>query len=311
MIGLLKLFVILVIVVVTFFTAFRGLKRENGEITDIKVWRPALIVGALLFIGFLVIAPSVGIVSAGHRGVVLRLGAVTNRVLPEGIFVVTPALDTVKLIDVRVQAFVAKASSASKDLQEVSTDVTVNYYLDPTHVNKIFQTLRLDWENKIIVPGVQEAVKASTARYNADEIITKRPEVKSTIEEALSKRLSEHNIIVDTVNITEFQFSKAFTDAIEAKVTAVQKALEAENVLKKVEWEAKQKIAEAQGEAEAKLTRAKAEAEAIVIQGKALRENSDVVQLRAIEKWSGILPVYWGGGLLPFLDIGPKAEKSN
>ena len=225
----------------------------------------------LLGIGMLM---AVGEVPAGTRGVVLRFGAVTDKTLGEGLYFVTPLVNTVELMSVQVGAYDAEASAASKDLQDVSTVVTLNYYLDENQVNRIYQTLRKDFLIRIARPAVQEAVKSATATYDASELITRRPEVKETITRALEERLAEHGILIDTVAITHFTFSSMFSQAIEDKVKAQQKALEAENRLREIEVEAEQVettakgqanalIAQAEGDKQAAITRAEGEASAI------------------------------------------------
>jgi regulator of protease activity HflC (stomatin/prohibitin superfamily) len=225
----------------------------------------------LLGIGMLM---AVGEVPAGTRGVVLRFGAVTDKTLGEGLYFVMPLVNTVELMSVQVDAYDAEASAASKDLQDVSTVVTLNYFLDENQVNRIYQTLRKDYLTRIARPAVQEAVKSATATYDASELITRRPEVKEAITRALGERLSEHGILIDTVAITDFTFSAMFSQAIEDKVRAEQKALEAENRLREIEVEAQQVetaavgqanalIAQAEGDKQAAITRAEGEAEAI------------------------------------------------
>jgi regulator of protease activity HflC (stomatin/prohibitin superfamily) len=148
------------------------------------------------------------------------------------------------------------------------------------------------YEDRVIAPAIQEAIKASTARYTAEELITKRPLVKDAIETSLKEKLSNHGIIVDSVFLTDFKFSEGFEKAIEDKVTAQQLALKAENDLKRISVEAEQVVAAAKGQAEAKLTVATAEAKAIQLQGESLRQNPEIIRLRAVEKWTGLMPQY-------------------
>jgi regulator of protease activity HflC (stomatin/prohibitin superfamily) len=247
-----------------------------------------------LFILVVVIAStalgSIATVNAGHRGVLLTWGKVEPVVLGEGISFIMPFVNQVVPMSVQTQKYSASASSASKDLQDVSTEVTLNYRIEPTKANWVYQNLGLDYENRIIQPAIQEAVKASTAQFTAEELITQRPAVKAKIESALRDRLLNYEIIMETVSITDFRFSPQFTAAIESKVTAVQQALKAENDLKRIQVEAQQAVATAQGQANATITKAVAEAQAISITGKALRENPQLVQLEWVKKWAGTLP---------------------
>jgi regulator of protease activity HflC (stomatin/prohibitin superfamily) len=223
---------------------------------------------------------SFAVVPAGHRGVLLTYGAVENRILPEGISMIMPFVNQVEIMSVQTMKYSTQASSASKDLQIVSTEVTLNYRLEPTLVNKIYQELTTSYEDKVIQPAIQEVVKASTAKFTAEELITKRETVKSEIESALSDRLSKFGgIIMQTVSITNFDFSPEFNKAIETKVTAEQNALAAKNKLEQVKYEAEQRVAQAT-----------AEAEAIRIQGEALKSNPQLISLNWVAKWSGNLP---------------------
>jgi regulator of protease activity HflC (stomatin/prohibitin superfamily) len=251
---------------------------------------------AAVIITILVVASivfgSIAIVGAGQRGVLLTWGKVEPRILDEGINTITPLLNQVVIVSVQTQKYSAKASSASADLQIVSTEVTLNYHLQPQSVNWIYQQLTLAYEDRIIAPAIQESVKASTAKFTAEELITKRQLIKDSIENVLKERLANYSIIVESVYLTDFAFGTEFTQAIEAKVTAQQLALKAENDLRRIEVEAQQAIATANGTAIAKLTIATAEAKAIQLQGEALKANPEIIRLRTVEKWTGLMPQY-------------------
>jgi regulator of protease activity HflC (stomatin/prohibitin superfamily) len=237
-----------------------------------------------------VVLGSIATVGAGHRGVLLTWGKVESVVLGEGISFITPYVNQVVQMSVQTQKYSASASSASKDLQDVSTEVTLNYRIEANRANWIYQNLGLDYENRIIQPAIQEAVKASTAQFTAEELITQRPIVKAKIESALKDRMLNYSIIMETVSITDFKFSPSFSQAIEAKVTAQQLALKAENDLQRIQVEAQQAVAQAQGQANATITKAVAEAQAIRITGEALKENPQLVQLEWVKRWSGTMP---------------------
>ena len=133
-----------------------------------------------------IMAESIVIVDAGHRGVVLYLGAVENRVLGEGVHFIAPFLEQVVQMEVRTQKFQAEATAASNDLQEVQTVIALNYRIDPQEANKIYQTLGANYADRVISPTIQESVKASVAKFNAEELITKRETAKSVIANAIS-----------------------------------------------------------------------------------------------------------------------------
>lgn len=259
---------------------------------------------ALIVIG-VVVASAVQIVDAGHRGVLLHWNAVDVNAAPleEGLHFVVPFQDSVVNMEVRTLKFVKSTSSASKDLQTVSTAVTVNYHPSPNSVNFLFKEVGLDYENRIIQPAVEEVVKQVTANYNAEELITKRPQVKSDIESEIAARLNTFNIVTEVISITDFQFSPLFARAIEDKVEAEQKALKAENDLRRIEVEARQHEAQAQGIAAANIAEAQGEAEAIRIINEALANNPNYLEWLKTQHWDGKLPLVVGEGGTPFIQI--------
>ena len=234
----------------------------------------ALGVIILIIIGVVATA-SVKIVDSGHRGVLLHWDAVdlTNPPLEEGLHFVVPFQDEVVNIEVRTLKYASEARSASKDLQTVETTVTVNYHPDKEGVHRLYKNLGLDYENRVIQPAIEETVKQVTANYNAEELITKRPLVKSDIEFSIRERLNQFDVVTEVISITDFEFSSLFSRAIESKVEAEQKALQAENDLRRIEVEARQREANAIGLANANIAEAKGEAEAISIINQALAEN--------------------------------------
>ena len=261
----------------------------------------------LIIIG-VVAASAVQIVDAGHRGVLLHWNAVDTNVLPleEGLHFVTPFADSVVQMEVRTLKYVKSTSSASKDLQTVSTAVTVNYHPSPNAVHTLFKEVGMDYENRIIQPAIEEVVKQVTANYNAEELITKRPQVKSDIESEITSRLNTYNVVTEVVSITDFQFSALFAQAIESKVEAEQKAFKAENDLLRIEVEARQHEAQAQGIAKANIAEAQGEAEAIRVINNALSNNPHYLEWLKTQAWDGKLPLVVGEGGTPFIQIPTK-----
>lgn len=232
-----------------------------------------------------------GTIGAGERGILLQFSAVTGNIKGEGLYFKLPFIQKVKVLDVKTQKEQTDAPSASKDLQQVSSKIALNFHLDPQKVGKIWQEVGEDYKERIIDPSIQEAVKASTALFTAEELITKREMVREEMKVLLKAKLEPRGIIVDELNIVDFDFSRIFNEAIEAKVTAEQQALAAKNKLEQVKFEAQQAIEAAQGKAKA-----------IQIEGDALRSTPQVVELRWVEKWDGKVPSYWGNAT-PFIGI--------
>jgi regulator of protease activity HflC (stomatin/prohibitin superfamily) len=281
-------------------------RYENPQINVNPKAAKAVIIGIVALIVFGVAgAASVQIVEAGHRGVLLHWSAVDTSIpsLEEGLHFVVPFQDTVVNMEVRTLKFVQATSAASKDLQTVTTEVTVNYRASPNSVNTIYKEVGLDYENRVIQPAVEEVVKQVTANYNAEELITKRPLVKADIEKEITTRLHVFNIDTDVISITDFQFSPLFSQAIESKVEAEQKAQKAENDLIRIEVEARQLEAQAEGLAAANIAEASGEAEAIKIINQALSENPNYLEWLKTQAWDGKLPLVVGEGGTPFIQI--------
>jgi regulator of protease activity HflC (stomatin/prohibitin superfamily) len=256
-----------------------------------------IISGVVVIIGigiFLVINPFV-IISAGERGVVLNWGAVSDEILDEGIHLRTPIKQKIVKLDVQTQKSEVDAVAYSKDIQTVSSKIALNYHLVPETVNKLYQEVGLSYAERIISPAIQEAVKAATAKFNAQELIEERQKVKDEIKNSLKDRLLIRDIVIDELSIVNFDFSDVYEQAVEQKQVAQQQALKAENDLKRIKTEAEQRISQAKGEAEA----IKIQAEAVNAQG-----GADYVQLMAIQKWDGKLPTQFiPGSTIPFLNL--------
>jgi len=258
-----------------------------------------IVVAVVAFILFLIINPVV-IIQGGERGVVLNLGAVSETIMGEGLNFRTPFVQSVQVFDVKMQKDEVRTSAASKDLQEVTTIIALNYHLMPDRVNKLYQNIGTDFKRRVIDPAIQEAVKAATAKFTAEEAITKRQAVREEIKKLLTERLQKEYLIVDEVSIIDFDFSNEFNKAIEQKVTAEQDALKAKNVLEQKKFEAEQTV-----------TTARAEAEKIRIQAESISKQGgqSYVQLKAIEKWNGVLPEQMiPNATVPFLDINQKPD---
>lgn len=243
-----------------------------------------------------VVLNSYVIVNAGQRGIVLQLGAVRPIVMSEGLHFKIPFIQNVIPVEVRVQKSQSDQTAASKDLQIVTTTVAVNFHLDPNQVNKLYQSVGLSYGERIVDPAIGEAVKAITAQYTAEELISKRSEVSAKIKETLSSKLATYFMVLDEINITEFKFSEEFNNAIEQKQIAEQQALKANLDLQRIEIEAKQKIEQAKAEAES-LRLQKQEVTPELVK---LREIE--AEIKAIEKWDGKLPNVTGGAV-PFIDV--------
>jgi len=278
----------------------RDLNRAK-EIFKKRTTRPLLIIGAIVLL-FLMLHPWVQI-GAGERGIVLNFGAVQDKVLEEGLHFRVPVMQKIITMDVKVQKVVTDAAAASSDLQEVSSSIALNYHIMPDSANIVYQSIGIYFKERIIDPAIQEVMKAVTANYTAEQLITERPAVSEAIRATLKERLMENNMVVDAFSIVSFSFSRAFTEAIESKQTAEQLALKAKRDLDRIKIEAKQTVVAATAEAEA-LRLQKMNISRDLIELRKIEAN-----LKAIDKWDGILPRVTGSGAVPLIGIGGEAQR--
>lgn len=194
-----------------------------------------------------------------------------------------PIISSVQKMNIRNIVVTETATAASKDIQDVTTDIAVNFSIEPSRAIELYKTVwtEIDIQTNLVSKATQEAVKASTAQFSATESITKRTEVREMMVANLKEKLEKRGLIINQVDILNFEFSKSFNDAIEAKVTAEQNALTAEKNLEKVKFEAQQQI-----------ETSKAEAEKIRIQAEAITKQGweEYVKLQWIQKWNWQLP---------------------
>lgn len=260
-----------------------------------------VLIGGGALLALYALSPVV-VVTAGERGVMTTFGRPDDKVFEPGIHFKVPLAQHMHVMDVRLQKGEGEGDAASKDLQSVHTRIAINYHLDPKQAVEVFRNIGPSTDiaaDRIIIPAAQEAVKAVTARFTAEELVSRRTEVRDAIGSLLREKMQRHGLLLDEFAIVNFAFSRSFSEAIEAKVKAEQEKLKAERDLQRIEVEAKQKVASA-----------KAEADALALQRQQI--TSDLLALRRIEnereairKWDGKLPNVTGG-TVPFIQVNGK-----
>jgi prohibitin 2 len=256
-------------------------------------------------------------------------GGVQPTPLYEGWKIAIPFVQTIYIMDVRTVKTEYPASAASKDLQVVNSHVAVSYHVIPSEAPKIYKEIGGDFSDKMIAPAIQEQFKASTAKFDAQDLIQQRAIVKAEVTEKLQTLLTKYGVKIDEVSVMDFQFSPEFEKAIEQKVTAQQNKLTAENILAIKEVEAKQRMAEATGTANSVLIQAIAEANSTKVKGEAAayatqvqgeaqanvlalqrsQISNELVQYEYAKRWSGVLPAFvMGSGANPLLMLNTGAS---
>lgn len=239
----------------------------------VKIVVICLIVLIILILGF----NSFTVVKAGHTGVVVNLGKVSDNVLEEGLHFKIPFVSEIVQIDNRVLKTEVESVAASKDLQTISSKVSINYRVNRASSADIYKNVGNDFTNVIVNPAIQECVKSVAAKYTAEQLIAERPTVSMEMEQAISEKINPYGLSIEVFNIVNFDFSEEFNKAIEAKQTAQQEALKAEQDLARIKVEAQQTV-----------EKAEAEAEAYRLKNAELSE--EVIMMEFVEKWDGKMP---------------------
>jgi regulator of protease activity HflC (stomatin/prohibitin superfamily) len=268
-------------------------KRPHNAPGRVRARSIGLLMAAIVLL--MALWSSIVTIGPGNRGVLMTFGAVHQGVLTPGLHFKLPFVQTVKQMNVQIQKSQTNETAASRDLQNVSTEVAVNWAINPLDAEWVYQHLGDESEltGKVLAPVVSNAVKAVAARYNAEDLIESRDKVATEIQQQIITALNQYKVQVQGVNITNFQFSHVYTEAIEQKQVAQQRALQATYDLQRAKIQAEQEVAQAEGQAQAQ---------------KLLQQTitPQIIQLKAVEKWNGVLPqVVGGNGTIPM--VGPLA----
>eukprot|EP00833_Pecoramyces_ruminatium_P003490 jgi/Orpsp1_1/1177522/evm.model.c7180000061769.1 len=255
---------------------FENNRKSNKIVTYVIIGIVSIVILILGFCSFTVI-------DAGHTGVKVTLGSVSDSVLNEGLHFKLPIITSIVQIDNRVTKTEVESNAASKDLQSITTKVSVNYRINTNSSASIYKNVGKDYNNVIVNPAIQECFKSVAAKYNAEELITKRAIVSTEMEQEISQKINPYGLFIEVFNIINFDFSEEFNKAIEAKQTAQQQALKAEQDLARIKVEASQMV-----------EKAKAESEAYQLKNQQLTDK--VIMMQFVEKWDGKLPVVTSGG---------------
>lgn len=271
---------------------------------------------AALVCAVAVILSCVQTVPTGHTGVVTTFGRVENTTLDSGVHFVMPWQNVVKM-DNRVQKNTVDMPCFSSDIQEVNMTYTINYQIKKSDAQNIYRTIGVDYYDTVIQPCITESVKVVTARYTAEQLVGKRDDLASAIEEDLTEKLLHYNIEVVSTSIENMDFTDAFTDAVEAKQVAQQNKLRAET-------EAEQKVVEAKAAAEVRKVNADAAAYELLAKAEAEAEanrkiseslTQELINYTYAQTWDGKLPTVMSGQggseMIPVLDVNQMLPQQN
>ena len=273
----------------------------TGDFAKTK-WKKLIIIGAAAIFVLVILLNSFTVVQAGHTGVVVTMGSVNEGVLQEGIHFKVPFVQNVVKIDNRIQKLEVNTEAFSKDLQSVKTVLAINYRVDTAKSYSIYKNIGADYENVLVVPAVNEVLKAITSQYTAEESVTNRVLISDGLVKGLNEKLNDLGLYITDVNIIDFDFSEAFITAIEEKQVAQQQLLKAET-------EKQTAITNAQAAAEAAKIKAEGDAKANKLLNDSLTDK--VLENKKIDKWNGELPKVSGSGstIIDYGDLNGNSSK--
>jgi len=252
-------------------------------------------------------------ISSGNEGVLMKFGSVQSQPLHPGLHVLIPEYETAAIVSVQPETITSAENAATLDLQNIETSVAITYHIDPDDAPFFYENFRnvQSLATKIIKPTVSNDVRAITAHYNAEELITKRDEVDAKIKDLIVKSLLPYRLHVEAINTSNFSFSSSYADAIEAKQVQQQNTLKAQYSLDQEKIDAQKQVVQASANAEAQIAKAKGDAQATILTAQAQSKANElvsssltpiIIQQQAIARWNGTLPSYMTSGTnLPFI----------
>ena len=255
---------------------------------------------ACIAILFAVVAPlGLGRVQPGARGVVLRFGAPTGRIAGEGLYYVIPFAERVVQVNTQINTVhFDRAQATTRDLEPVYADLAASFHVEPSRVVEVYTSLRNDYAARVLAPAIEDAWKATAARYTANDLIAHRSETQRDFAEGVRARVQPFGLALDALATTRFNFSYSYAYAAQQKVASVQRTLEAQQDLQRIRFESQQNLIRARSEIEALNLRRN------VPMADLIRLRQLDLQRRAIDKWDGKLPA--ATSTLPFL--GPTLQ---
>ena len=260
------------------------------------------IAGAAVIVVLISVFMSANTVQAGHVGVLLTFGRVDPGVLYPGFHLIVPGVQKIEQVDTRVlpHAF-NQIDAASRELQTVKLTGTMNYHLEPSRANELYQTVGLDFASKVIDPAFNDFIKEVVPSYPVTEILARRDEIRTQARVKLSANLERYGIVVDDIYLSNIAFSADYQGAIERKQTAQQNVETEQQLLAQKQIQAQQNVVEAKGRADAAVETAQGEAKANEVRTASI--SPQLIDYIRWTRWDGKLPLFSGGGATPLISV--------
>lgn len=234
-----------------------------------------ILISVIVIFAIITMFSSFKTIKSGEVGLKVRFGKIVNTKLNEGFNFKIPYIEKIVKVNIKVQKAEFMAESSTKDMQIINTTVAVNYRVDSAKADDLYKQVGNNYQEVVLQPAILESIKSAIAKYNAEEITTKRAEVSVECLHAIQEKAEKYGIIIEDFNLTNFSFSQAYTSAIEAKKVAEQN-------LEKAKLESEKKVIEAEATKKA---------------NELLKQTltDEVIAKQFIEKWDGKLPETYAG----------------
>ena len=214
-----------------------------------------IVIAFIAFFFLIIVASSTFLtVEAGERGVIFRpfsSGLDKENIYQPGFHVVAP-WNSMYIYEVREQQLEEEMTVLSSNGLNINVDVTVRVHPTYDDIGDLHEKFNQDYLERLVRPEVRSAVRSVIGRFEPEELYSsKREEVQTMIEEAITQSLSKNHVTTKVALIRDIELPQRVTDAIEEKIQAEQSALKYEYILQQERKEAERKIIEAQAKAEA------------------------------------------------------------
>ena len=267
------------------------------------------------------------IVQPGNVGVVFNRWSGGLKAVGQGIVWRIPWLTQVQSYPVALRTYTmvarlgegSMASDDSIDLptregQHIRQDISVTYNTSQEKAADVFRSFRgadiEEIESTFIRRTIITVAQNAAGQMALTDLISnQRGELQDQIQEHLGVEMNKMGFVVDKVNLGASHLPQAIEAQMQQKMAAQQQAQQAEYELQRQQTLAKAKVAEAEGDAQSTLVKAKAQAEANQLLQQTLTPM--LIQSKAIDRWSGILPQYSGGGAVPFINMNADLGRSD
>lgn len=266
------------------------------------------IAGLILINSMLITVP------AGHIKVATLFGKVKDNTYQEGLHIVNPLL-VFTVFDLRQKTHKETAGIPAEDKLITKMDVSVQYRtigsMTPHILRNTGTTEALIQVH--MIPKLRSILREQGKGVAISQDFFKESiqrQLQETLQIGLAEFLVAKGIQIETVLIRDVRLPEVIRTAITETKKREQEVLKQQAELERFATEQDQKVKQAESELKAAKLEAQkikeladAEAYKIDVINKTLSESPNYIELKKVEQWNGILPIYAGGDNIPMIDL--------